>query len=48
MTTLESQASATADDATMRAFEQGTLDPAQFSHRLHLALAWRYLQRDES
>jgi hypothetical protein len=28
------------------AFENGTLDPAQFSHRLHLSLAWTYLQRD--
>ncbi|HEY0938852.1 MAG TPA: hypothetical protein VGE08_02040 [Steroidobacter sp.] len=52
MTTLESQravldpTSSATDEATMRAFEQGTLDPAQFSHRQHLALAWRYLQRD--
>ena len=27
-------------------FENGSLDPAQFNHRLHLELAWRYLQRD--
>lgn len=27
-------------------FERGTLDPAQFDHRLHLSLAWAYLQRD--
>lgn len=33
-------------DDTMRAFEDGTLDPAQFSHRVHLALAWYYLQLD--
>lgn len=33
-------------DDTMRAFEDGSLDPAQFSHRMHLSLAWRYLQRD--
>lgn len=52
MTTLDSRqpgldpTATTTDDATMRAFEQGTLDPAQFSHRVHLSLAWRYLQRD--
>jgi hypothetical protein len=28
------------------AFENGTLDPAHFDHRLHLSLAWSYLQRD--
>jgi hypothetical protein len=28
------------------AFENGTLDPALFNHRLHLSLAWTYLQRD--
>jgi hypothetical protein len=28
------------------AFESGTLDPARFDHRLHLSLAWTYLQRD--
>jgi hypothetical protein len=28
------------------AFERGTLDPARFNHRLHLSLAWTYLQRD--
>ncbi len=33
-------------DSTMLAFENGSLDPAQFSHRLHLSLAWSYLQRD--
>lgn len=33
------------DDEIMRAFELGTLDPAQFSHRMHLSLAWKYLQR---
>jgi len=26
------------------AFEAGTLDPARFDHRLHLELAWTYLQ----
>jgi hypothetical protein len=30
----------------LAAFESGTLDPAQFDHRLHLSLAWTYLQRD--
>lgn len=34
------------EDETMVAFENGSLDPAQFSHRVHLSLAWRYLQRD--
>lgn len=34
-----------ADPATV-AFENGSLDPAQFSHRKHLSLAWGYLQRD--
>jgi hypothetical protein len=28
------------------AFESGTLDPARFDHRLHLSVAWAYLQRD--
>lgn len=28
------------------AFENGTLDPARFDHRLHLSIAWSYLQRD--
>lgn len=30
----------------LQAFESGTLDPARFDHRLHLSLAWTYLQRD--
>lgn len=30
----------------MAAFESGTLDPALFDHRLHLSVAWAYLQRD--
>jgi hypothetical protein len=34
------------DDDTMLAFERGTLDPARFDHRMHLEIAWRYLQRD--
>lgn len=34
------------DDDPMLAFERGTLDPAQFSHRMHLSIAWSYLQRD--
>jgi hypothetical protein len=36
----------TANELQMAAFESGTLDPAQFDHRLHLGLAWAYLQRD--
>jgi hypothetical protein len=28
------------------AFENGTLDPARFDHRLHLSIAWSCLQRD--
>lgn len=31
---------------TFNAFENGSLDPARFDHRLHLSLAWTYLQRD--
>lgn len=34
------------DDDPMRAFEDGSLDPSRFNHRLHLSLAWSYLQRD--
>lgn len=34
------------EDDRVLAFENGSLDPAQFSHRLHLQLAWCYLQRD--
>jgi hypothetical protein len=33
-------------DPTLLAFETGSLDPARFSHRLHLSLAWSYLQRN--
>ena len=40
-----SPSSADSTDDTMLAFERGTLDPAQFSHRVHLSLAWQYLQR---
>lgn len=36
----------TANDRDLAAFESGTLDPAKFDHRLHLAIAWAYLQRD--
>lgn len=39
-------ATSTTDDDTLLAFEHGTLDPSQFGHRMHLSLAWRYLQRD--
>jgi hypothetical protein len=34
------------DADIVSAFENGTLDPARFNHRLHLSLAWTYLQRD--
>jgi hypothetical protein len=34
------------DDELMRSFEDLSLDPAQFSHRRHLQVAWAYLQRD--
>jgi hypothetical protein len=30
----------------LQCFEDGTLDPAAFSHRRHLAVAWAYLRRD--
>lgn len=30
----------------LAAFEAGSLDPGCFSHRKHLSLAWKYLQRD--
>jgi hypothetical protein len=33
------------EDELVRAFDDLTLDPAQFSHRAHLSVAWRYLQR---
>ncbi|MFC4310056.1 hypothetical protein ACFPN2_13275 [Steroidobacter flavus] len=36
----------TLDDDILIAFENGSLDPARFSHRMHLSVAWRYLQRD--
>ncbi|MET0533588.1 MAG: hypothetical protein ABW171_05130 [Steroidobacter sp.] len=36
----------TANSSELVAFENGTLDPARFDHRLHLSLAWTYLQRD--
>lgn len=32
-------------DPTLRAFEDCTLDPARFTHRQHLSIAWTYLQR---
>lgn len=32
-------------DDLLSAFENLTLDPAQFSHRRHLEFGWRYLQR---
>lgn len=33
-------------DDIVTAFENGSLDPARFDHRTHLALGWHYLQRD--
>jgi hypothetical protein len=33
-------------DEILVAFENGSLDPARFSHRQHLSVAWSYLQRD--
>jgi hypothetical protein len=33
------------EDELVRAFDALTLDPAQFTHRAHLSVAWRYLQR---
>lgn len=33
-------------EPTRQAFEDGSLEPAKFSHRVHLSLAWHYLQRD--
>src|SRR5688500_17999497 len=29
----------------VRSFEEGSLDPATFTHRCHLAVAWAYLER---
>ena len=34
------------DDDVLDAFESGSLDPARFTHREHLSVAWKYLQRD--
>jgi hypothetical protein len=34
------------DVDVLEAFETGSLDPARFSHREHLSVAWQYLQRD--
>jgi hypothetical protein len=38
--------SASIEDELVQAFDNLTLDPARFSHRAHLNVAWRYLQRD--
>ncbi len=32
------------DQAFLQAFEDGTLSPAEFSHRGHIRMAWLYLQ----
>jgi len=34
------------EDELLRAFEDGSLDPASFTHRQHLAVAWACLRRD--
>jgi len=34
------------EDDFVAAFENGSLDPARFDHRTHLAFGWHYLQRD--
>jgi hypothetical protein len=34
------------EDDIVTAFENGSLDPARFNHRMHLAFGWHYLQRD--
>jgi hypothetical protein len=36
----------TGDGNLLAEFESGTLDPAQFDHRMHLSVAWSYLRRD--
>ena len=43
-TTALDETSSAAD--LLQAFECGSLDPAQFDHRLHLRMAWLYLQRE--
>lgn len=40
---VDQTVAASAEDLR-RAFENLTLDPAQFSHRRHLELGWRYLE----
>jgi hypothetical protein len=39
-----SSATALATDPLVRAFEDGTIDPATFRHREHLYVAWWYLR----
>lgn len=34
------------EDELLQAFEDGSLDPALFTHRRHLAVAWACLRRD--
>jgi len=45
-TPLLAPETADSNSDVLTAFERGTLDPVQFNHRLHLSLAWTYLQRD--
>lgn len=33
------------EDELVQAFDDLTLEPAKFTHRAHLSVAWRYLQR---
>lgn len=34
------------DQAFLKAFEEGTLPPSEFSHRGHIRMAWLYLRAD--
>ena len=43
---MNAQAALHLDNDIVAAFETGSLDPAQFNHRTHLAFGWHYLQRD--
>jgi len=44
MSAVTADITATEDDL-VEAFDDLTLDPAKFTHRAHLSVAWRYLQR---
>lgn len=43
---IMNSAHSTLDGDIVAAFEDGSLDPARFNHRMHLAFGWHYLQRD--